>query len=85
MTQDRQRKRCLPESVVCHDGGERADVDAPDDPVVEECERKVEDEGAPDRDVVPHRPVLGVQRNLQQTRLSVRTWDIWCRLIRITI
>ena len=61
---NRQRKRDLPESVVCHDGGERADVDAPDDPVVEECERKVEDEGAPDRDVVPHRPVLGVQRNL---------------------
>ena len=68
-----EKERDLPESMVCHDGGEGADVDAPDDPVVEECERKVEDEGAPDRDVVPHRPVLGVQRNLQQTRLSVST------------
>ena len=69
--------------MVCHDGGERADVDAPDDPVVEECERKVEDEGAPDRDVVPHRPVLGVQRNLQQTRLSVPTWDKFFQKERI--
>ena len=68
-----EKERDLPESMICHDGGERADVYAPDNPVVEKCERKVEYEGAPDRDVVPHRPVLGVQRNLQQTRLSVST------------
>jgi len=55
-----------PESLVGHDCGEGAHVAAPEAPVVEEGEREVEDEGAPDGQVVPHRPVLRVQGNLQQ-------------------
>ena len=54
----------LPESVVSHDCGEGAHVGAPQAPVVEEGEGKVEEEGAPDGDVIPDCPVLGVQGNL---------------------
>ena len=41
-----------------------ADVAAPEDVVVEELQSEVDEEAAPDRDVVEHRPVGGVKGNL---------------------
>ncbi len=57
-----------PEGLIRHDSGERAHVAAPKAPVVEEGEGKVEDEGAPDGDVVPHCPVLSIQGNLRRKK-----------------
>ena len=46
-----------PEGCVCHCSGQGTNMLPLDDIVVEECEDKVEDDTAPDSDVVPHCPV----------------------------
>ena len=53
-----------PEGGVRHGRGQGANVGALEHPVVEEGEAEVEDEGAPDGDVVEHGPVGGVQGDL---------------------
>ena len=53
-----------PEGGVRHGRGQGANIGALEDPVVEEGETEVEDEGAPDGDVVEHGPVGRVQGDL---------------------
>ena len=47
-----------------HGGGKRARVLAGDNEVVEEGEDEVEQQASPDRDVVEHCPIWGVQSHL---------------------